>query len=1010
MRAARLLDERGRAHRRGAEHDERRAAREHGLDRRAVADAAADLDRHRRRARRSRATSACCARLAERAVEIDDVQPIRAVARELARRARPAGRGTRSRGRAGPPRAAPRGRRADRSRDSSFTRPPRTSRSSASPTRLALLGVELAREHVVACGPPRRTARRASASSATTRRIRRHGAIRVHEVDVRAVGDARAAARRAARPGSSPCAGPSARGSPGGSRVDAPAQHAEAGDSRPPRCARTAPAARGRCRGTACRARSPRAAPRRGRARASPRMNTPNAPWPGTTILSARRTTSGSRVTTTSPPTCASARSTERRLPRAHVDDRDHAGQRALRRRHRAAEPRVDPRRRVARARERLEDALDHVVRVAAVVQHDVQVALRARRERGEELLRELAVEVADPLALEALRRFHTNAGRPQKSTATVDEHLVHRQRRRAVAHDAGAVAERLLERVAEHEPDVLDGVVAVDLDVAGAPRRSRSNTPCRANASSMCVRNGTGVVDRARARAVELELDADLRLLRVALDPSRVAPRLLVSAPLPIVQRSHGRHRRARRLRRCSRSPRVAAARRRSPSNSRSRRRRCASRRRRPRPRRIARAKRHAAALAIVPEGTHVPAGRAQGRRRAALELAAVGSATRSCARSTPTRRACSAPSAAGRSTSTRRRARVPGRRRRCPATHRRQARRRAARGASACRRTRRLPADKVAHMSWNLDGTKVAVLVGDDVHLFDAASKAHAVERSRSAATRASPNDRSRSTSSATTIFVEGADQGPYSAVWAFKADGTPVGPITGIGGKDEKPISTTTGLVLAARQEPRRARRAGLPTRHELRDRRPASAQARAQARQARRASPTSSTRSGRTATRSPTSARTRSTKAFGPLIGATAVAGQQEPARAAARRPPRRARVLDPKTLAEKKAIKLPWCERRRGAARRRRWRRRAAKARRPRRRRRDAEDRRRPRRRRPAIPTTAASIASAAAAACARARRRHLLRHRADEIERRALLACRSARRARGPAGCPTRRA
>ena len=104
----------------------------------------------------------------------------------------------------------------------------------------------------------------------------------------------------------------------------------------------------------------------------------------------------------------------------AHVDDRDHAGQRTLGRRDRTAEARIDPRRRVARARERLEDALDRVVRVAAVVQHDVQVALRARRERREELLRELAVEVADPLALEALRRATRTPGRPQKSTATV--------------------------------------------------------------------------------------------------------------------------------------------------------------------------------------------------------------------------------------------------------------------------------------------------------------------------------------------------------------------------------------------------------------------------------------------------------------------------------------------------------------------------------------------------------------------------------------------------------------
>ena len=43
---------------------------------------------------------------------------------------------------------------------------------------------------------------------------------------------------------------------------------------------------------------------------------------------------------------------------------------------------------------------------------------------------------------------------------------------------------------------------------------------------------------------------------------------------------------------------------------------------------------------------------------------------------------------------------------------------------------------------------------------------------------------------------IFIEGADQGPYSAVWVYKTDGTQVGPITSLGGKDPKPISTYHG----------------------------------------------------------------------------------------------------------------------------------------------------------------------------------------------------------------------
>ena len=82
MRATRGLDERRLAHRGGAEHDERGAGCEHVFDRVRVADAAADLDRDRRRSDQL-AHERALRRLAERAVEVDDMQPIRAAAREL---------------------------------------------------------------------------------------------------------------------------------------------------------------------------------------------------------------------------------------------------------------------------------------------------------------------------------------------------------------------------------------------------------------------------------------------------------------------------------------------------------------------------------------------------------------------------------------------------------------------------------------------------------------------------------------------------------------------------------------------------------------------------------------------------------------------------------------------------------------------------------------------------------------------------------------------------------------
>jgi hypothetical protein len=102
--------------------------------------------------------------------------------------------------------------------------------------------------------------------------------------------------------------------------------------------------------------------------------------------------------------------------------------------------------------------------------------------------------------------------------------------------------------------------------------------------------------------------------------------------------------------------------------------------------------------------------------------------------------------------------------------------------------------PAD-TAHMAWNLDSTKVAVLVGDDVHIFDVASKSHESNFSIRG-DKGVTNDPFAIEWVGDQLFVEGADQGSYSAVWAFKADGTAVGPLVAIGSKDGKPMSTFGG----------------------------------------------------------------------------------------------------------------------------------------------------------------------------------------------------------------------
>ena len=61
----------------------------------------------------------------------------------------------------------------------------------------------------------------------------------------------------------------------------------------------------------------------------------------------------------------------------------------------------------------------------------------------------------------------------PREVDDRLHQRLVERHRRLAEAADAGLVAERLAQRLAEHEPDVLDRVVVVDLEIAAWPARS---------------------------------------------------------------------------------------------------------------------------------------------------------------------------------------------------------------------------------------------------------------------------------------------------------------------------------------------------------------------------------------------------------------------------------------------------------------------------------------------------------------------------------------------------------
>ena len=126
-----------------------------------------------------------------------------------------------------------------------------------------------------------------------------------------------------------------------------------------------------------------------------------------------------------------------------------------------------------------------------------------------------LVLEAADLARAAASSPRSAQNGRPGDVDRARRARLVHRHDRVAVADDARAVAERLVERLAEHDPGVLDGVVRAGLQVAGDASTSRSSRPWRASRSSMWSRKPTPVLRAPAPRAVERRARARRRSRR---------------------------------------------------------------------------------------------------------------------------------------------------------------------------------------------------------------------------------------------------------------------------------------------------------------------------------------------------------------------------------------------------------------------------------------------------------------------------------------------------------------
>jgi hypothetical protein len=215
------------------------------------------------------------------------------------------------------------------------------------------------------------------------------------------------------------------------------------------------------------------------------------------------------------------------------------------------------------------------------------------------------------------------------------------------------------------------------------------------------------------------------------------------------------------------------------------------------------------------------------------------------------------------------------------------------------------KLPGDKVVHMTWHPDGAKVAVVAGDDLHLFDAASKAH----EKSFTIR---GDKGVTGAPGAVhwvgdmLYVESDD----GAVFAFKPDGTAAGAIEAIGGT--KPASTKGGSFSILDKNRVAVSEQGFTTMTIYEgDTGKRSKLVRKLTKPPCKAEELTAYWAGNEGVGD--KCKAHMAKTFEHFVGATAVAGSKS--LVVTLRGPRLGELglVDPKSLAEKSSLKLPWCE-------------------------------------------------------------------------------------------------
>src|SRR5262245_40224426 len=161
-----------------------------------------------------------------------------------------------------------------------------------------------------------------------------------------------------------------------------------------------------------------------------------------------------------------------------------------------------------------LEDALDDMVHVSAVVQHHMQGHGRAGGDGAPELLGQFRGEGAEVLA------GYVGLPDTQGPTAEVDrcrdQRLVHGHGGGAVTADPVLVGQGLLESLAEADTNVLHGVMGVDVQVALGPDGQVDQAVSGQQRQHVVEEADAGGRGRGTG-SIEVEVQLDGRLARLS-------------------------------------------------------------------------------------------------------------------------------------------------------------------------------------------------------------------------------------------------------------------------------------------------------------------------------------------------------------------------------------------------------------------------------------------------------------------------------------------------------------